>query len=393
MKYLLILLALLFTAPAFAQSQLYEMPAGETHWASPENPTGAHGIAGLNNNGGKGHPSDWIPAHGSIVLADVKGAGIIDRIWLTIDDRSAQRLRELRLDIYWDGAKTPAVSAPLGDFFAQNAGEMKTMDTALFVSAEGRSFVSLIPMPFRTGARVVISNDGDTALGSIFDDVDYRTMKSVPDDALYFHAWWHRDRATTLGQPFQVLPQVTGRGRFLGASYEVQTNPLYGKSWFGEGEVRMTVDGGGYSLSGTGTEDYIGDAWGQNAFIGRYTGAPVADDTTGRFSFYRFHIPDPVVFTQDLNVVWQQLGGFPKADVIAMQKAGAPLVPVTVGGKMLLDHPQPLTDSDVPDGWVCFYRSDDVSAVAYFYLDRPENGLPPLAPVADRIADLRTPAK
>jgi hypothetical protein len=35
-----------------------------------------------------------------------------------------------------------------------------------------------------------------------------------------------------------------------------------------------------------------------------------------------------------------------------------------------------------------FERSDDWSAVAYFYLDRPENGLPPLAPVAERVAGL-----
>ncbi len=35
-----------------------------------------------------------------------------------------------------------------------------------------------------------------------------------------------------------------------------------------------------------------------------------------------------------------------------------------------------------------FERSDDWSACAYFYLDRPENGLPPLAPAAERIVGL-----
>jgi hypothetical protein len=40
-----------------------------------------------------------------------------------------------------------------------------------------------------------------------------------------------------------------------------------------------------------------------------------------------------------------------------------------------------------------FERADDWSAVAYFYLDRPENGLPPLAPVAERVAGLEPAPK
>jgi len=39
-------------------------------------------------------------------------------------------------------------------------------------------------------------------------------------------------------------------------------------------------------------------------------------------------------------------------------------------------------------GYALFERQDDWSSCAYFYLDRPENGLPALAPVADRIAGL-----
>lgn len=394
---LFVLLAMLIALPVQAQA-LYQMPAGETHWASSENPGGARGQAGLANKGGKGHAFDSIAPGASLTLADIKGSGVIDRMWMTIDDRSYARLRALRLDVYWDGAKTPAVSVPLGDFFLQNAGEMKAMDTELFASAEARSFVSYIPMPFRKGARVVVTNESDRAI-TIYDDIDYRAM-AVPDDALYFHAWWSRDRATTPGMDFVVLPHVTGRGRFLGMSVDVQTNPAYGTSWWGEGEVRMTFgDDAHPTLSGTGTEDYIGTAWGQGAYINRYQGAPVADDKTGRWSFYRFHVPDPVVFQGGVSVTWQQIGGAQLADVRDMQAKGVPMIPVTIapydGGPLvrLLDNGMALTDPSLPrEGWANFYRSDDVSAVAYFYLERPENGLPPLAPVSERTADLHEPA-
>lgn len=56
----------------------------------------------------------------------------------------------------------------------------------------------------------------------------------------------------------------------------------------------------------------------------------------------------------------------------------------------LLERPQPvdLTAPSIPDGWVNFYRNDDWCATVYFYLDRPENGLPLLQDVSDRIKDL-----
>jgi hypothetical protein len=50
-----------------------------------------------------------------------------------------------------------------------------------------------------------------------------------------------------------------------------------------------------------------------------------------------------------------------------------------------------LSDPSLPDGHTNFYRSDDVAAVAYFYLDRPENGLPAIAPAAERLTTLRPP--
>lgn len=397
----------LLLAPLAAQAgsaPLYQyQPGQETRWVSPENLTGAKGAGGRENQGGKGHAYETAPANGRHVLADIKGAGVIDRIWLTIDDRSPERLRAVRIEFYWDGAAKPAVSVPLGDFFLHGAGEMKPMETELFASPEGRSFVSYAPMPFRTGARVVIVNETDRPLSPIYYDIDYRRLERQPPDALYFHAYWSRDRATELGRNFKVLPRVTGRGRFLGMSVAVQTNPVYGKSWWGEGEAKIYLDGDGpnASLVGTGTEDYIGTAWGQGAYTGRFQGAPVADEAAGRWTFYRFHIPDPIVFSRDLEVELQQIGGGPKADVMRMQREGAPLIPLTIDNGLrstfvqLLGgpKPRPLTDPSLPPGGhTNYYRSDDVSAVAYFYLDRPEGVTPPIAPVAQRTAALRKPA-
>jgi|tagenome__1003787_1003787.scaffolds.fasta_scaffold20987667_4 hypothetical protein len=384
-----------------AATDLYRFePAERTAWFSPENRTARKGAGGLENRGAKGHAWDSIPAGSSYVLADISGAGIVDRMWLTIDDRSPEVLRGMKLAMYWDGAATPAVSVPLGDFFLHGAGEMTAMETELFASPEGRSFVSYAKMPFRKSARLVLSNETAKKV-NLFYDVDYRAVRSVPADTLYFHAWWHRERRTALGKDFRILPMIAGRGRFIGASITVLTNPAYEKSWWGEGEVKVKLDGDRThpSLVGTGTEDYIGSAWGQGAYVNRYQGAPIASwDNGGRWTFYRFHIPDPIWFHHNIEVSLAQIGGAPKADVIRFQKNGSPLIPVTVdrgdragGFEQLLTSGKRVTDPSLIDGWTNYYRSDDVAAVAYFYSDRSDRILPAIQPASERIAALRPP--
>jgi hypothetical protein len=397
--------ALVSGAPTLAQDQgdlARYRPGEETRWVSPENPTGAKGAGARENRGAKGHAFETIAVGASQTLAQISGAGTIDRIWMTIEDRSPEALRGLRLDMYWDGASSPAVSVPLGDFFLHGAGEMVPMETALLASPEGRSFVSYIPMPFRKGARVVVANESGKPVNLIFFDINYRRLARQPRDALYFHAWWSRERATALGRDFRILPRIEGRGRFLGASVTVLTNPVYEKTWWGEGEVKIALDGdsaSGPTLVGTGTEDYIGTAWGQGAYINRYQGAPIATwDDEGRWTFYRFHVPDPVWFSRDVEVSLQMMGGARKAIVLGLQKNGAPLIPVTIDPgsrnnfQQLLSSGKALSDPSLPDGHTNYYRSDDVAAVAYFYLDRPSAGLPPLPPGAERMRGLRIAA-
>lgn len=391
--------ALALVTPALAQeAPLYEYRADEPpRWASPENPTAAKGAAAQENHGAKGRAFVPVAAGGSLVLADIRGAGIIDRIWLTIQDRSPEMLRAMRIEMFWDGARTPAVSVPLGDLCGGGAGGLVAMDSALLSSPEGRSCTLTIPMPFAKGARIVATNESGKPQPALYYDVNYRALKRAPRGALYFHAFWSRDRATKLGIPFQVLPRIKGRGRLLGTVVTVFTNPAYGKSWWGEGEVKMYLDGDIAlpTLAGTGTEDYIGTGWGQGVYVHRFQGSQVADEARGRWSFYRFHVPDPIFFARGLSVEIQQIGGANKADVTKLMASGVPLQPVTHSPydgspfRKLLDRPEAL--ADLPEGWTNFHRSDDVSAVALFYLDRPANDLPALAPVAERSAALRPP--
>ncbi len=366
----------------------------ETRWVSFENPEGRKGSGGKENKGAKGHPADQIAPGETKELMNVKGPGIIQRMWLTIDDRSPAMLRSLKIEMFWDGHTKPAVSVPLGDFFGVALGRRLPFETALFSDPEGRSFNFTIPMPYRTGARVTLTNESSKSV-TLFYDIAYSTVESLPADALYFHSFWHRISETELGKDFEILPFTKGKGRFLGTNMGIITNPLYERSWWGEGEVKIYLDGDGKlpTLNGTGTEDYIGTAWGQGAFNHLYQGCLVADHESRQWAFYRYHIPDPVYFHRDCKVTIQIMGGENRDNVREYVKKGAKLTPVTVSGKSFvrlfeLDRVPDLMESSFPEGWTNFYRQDDVCATAYFYLDSPTSALPALQPVKERVAGL-----
>lgn len=381
-----------------SEPALYKFdPAVSTRWSSPENINGIPGQGGKENDGGKGHPYDPVKAGQTLTLLDVSGSGMITRMWITVIDRSATMLRSLKLEMYWDGSSKPAVSVPFGDFFSVGLGRTAAFHNTLFANPEGRSFQCFIPMPFKSGAKITVTNESGKDLTHLFFDIDYQMTKEWDPNNLYFHSYWSRDTATTIGKDFELLPVVSGKGRYLGVTVGVNSNTTYGTSWWGEGEVKIYLDDDTEypTLNGTGTEDYIGTGWGQGAYANPYAGCLVADDQRKQWSFYRLHVPDPVYFASKCKVALQQIGGSMKADVLAMQKAGANLSPVTIdeAGKLHQLYKKgktvKLDSAGLPDGWTNFYRSDDVSATAYFFLDTPTNDLPAIQGVEYRTAKLR----
>lgn len=378
-------LSLLFFSATAQAEDLFVVPDGvETRWASPKNPSGERGKGGAENAGRKGSAFFPMKAGEQRVLAQVSGrSGVVRRIWMTLNDRSPKMLRGMRIDMYWDGASKPGVSAPVGDFFGVGLGRVVPFQSAYFSSPEGRSFNAAIPMPFRQGMRIVLTNESGQDQPQVFYDVDYTLGDKLPADALYFHAVFRRENPTKLQRDYEILPRLSGKGRYLGTNVGVIADgQRYGASWWGEGEVKIFLDGDGAlaTLVGTGTEDYIGTGYGLGAYSHQFQGAPIADAEHQRYAFYRYHGPDPVYFRKDIRVTLQQIGFIWSND----GKPEKPLMPpIYKAGEGL----KPLDLERLPQ--VNLYeRADDYSSCVYFYLDRAENGLPALMPVAERLKDL-----
>jgi len=407
------LIAILFIVNQTLNAQDFytsPQPSTKTRWISPENPTGAKGQAGLTNKGAKGNAFYIIQPGATQILMDVRGAGIIQRMWMSgTIARNAEQRRAVVINMYWDNALKPSVSAPIGDFFGVGLGLMASYDNELFSSPEGRSFNITIPMPFRTAAKIEVVNESSSQVLFWF-DINYLEMEKVPDDAMYFHAYWSRDLKTELGKDFEILPKVEGKGRFLGSNIGVIGNKGYLGSWFGEGEVKVFLDGDHQhpTLQGTGTEDYIGSGWGQGIYHGQRFGSLVSDKENDIYAFYRFHTADAIFFHEDIRVTIQQMGNANRAGLRKMKEAGMEFIPVwhleTYGQNILdakgkpiehlrfldMENPPDVMSEDFPEGGSTnYYRRDDVSATAYFYLDKSENNLPGIAPTEMRLKDMQ----
>ncbi|HHY81433.1 MAG TPA: DUF2961 domain-containing protein [Clostridiales bacterium] len=369
----------------------YIAPKGvRTKWASPENMRGKKGGGGKAGYGRKGLAYLFIRPGERITLAEETGvSGMIRRIWMTLHGLCPRLLKQLRLEMYWDGAEKPAVNVPLGDFFCMGLGRLTAFENACFSSPEGRSMNCFIPMPFRTGMRVDIINDGFTTANMLYYDIDYTVGDNIPKDALYFHAWYNQELPTTLRKDYTILSKVEGRGRFLGASFGVFMDKVkYGFSWGGEGEVKFYIDDDHEypTLCGTGTEDYVGTGWCQGLYSHLYQGFTVADEQEMHLCFHRFHIPDPIYFEKNIRVTIQQIGSWNPNLIKFFRENG---ISIVRAGAFAEEEMKPVDFSreDLP-AFDLFERSDYWTSCCYFYLDKPQNELPAITDVLERVKSI-----
>ena len=281
-----------------------------------ENPTGAAGSAGATHGGRKGRPSRTVDAGERVVLADIDGPGRIGHLWLTLPPMAPEHLRAFTLEVFYDGLDLPSISVPLPDFFGVGLGRALPYTSALQAVQEGRGFNSWIPMPFRRHVRIEVTN-GSPRRAEFYYQVDL-AFGPVDESEGVLHASFRRENPTTMRRDFVIADGFSGPGRFLGCNVGVRVfhEPAW-FSWYGEGEVKMFLDDDTDlpTWCGTGLEDYVGTAWGMGAHQTPLQGVQllVTDEAADRpmpdmAAFYRWHLPDPVIFRDSLRVTIQQIG-------------------------------------------------------------------------------------
>jgi hypothetical protein len=304
-----------------------------------------------------------IPPGKTLVLAEIAGPATIQHIWMTFPEPAPGWLgregnanhSELVLRIYWDGAAEPAVESPVGDFFAAGFGQRAEVHSAPVLVEGGDSYNCYWPMPFHKSARLEVENQSAKPLNSFYYQIDYLKEESLAPGTPYFCAQYRQEMPVASGRDYLIL-DAEGRGHYVGTVLSARArSPM----WFGEGDDKFYIDGEKTpSLQGTGTEDYVGNAWGMGTGTYPFFGVPILEgewDTVGwRTTVYRWHLPDPVRFTKSLRVEIEDAGWISKDEL----KEG------------------------VHEGFV--ERNDDFASVAFWYQVGQPKRFAKLPPAAER---------
>lgn len=243
-----------------------------------------------------------IPPGKSATFASIDGARAITtiraRLELPAPPADREVLRELAIQISWDGESNPSVWAPFGDFFGTTGGN--TYRSLPLGHTGSEWWYSHWYMPFSKQARVEIINDGATAR-EVTMEVTHAPVSRPEGELGRFHAKWHRD-AFLPPEPERAIDwamlTTRGTGRFAGVMLHVW-NPRGG--WWGEGDEKFHVDGEKFpSTIGTGSEDYFGYAWcDPGLFENAYHNQTQNDgNNKGHITVNRWHIADNIPFQQ-----------------------------------------------------------------------------------------------
>ncbi|WP_320129389.1 glycoside hydrolase family 172 protein [uncultured Sphaerochaeta sp.] len=319
---------------------------------NPENPQGEKGAGGSATSelgkSRKGKAYLDLQPGVETNIAEMEGPGIINHIWITVQDSSAAGefvLRDLIFRIYWDDSDTPSVETPLGDFFCCGFSTKCQVNSLPIVVAPYGGFNCYFPMPFRKKARITIENQHGGLIHAFFYTVNYCLVPEISANTGYFHALWRRTKFAKLGEDYLIVDGIKGKGQYVGTYLAWTALERY---WWGEGEIKFYIDGDKEypTICGTGVEDYVGGAWGffekdshgnvsreETTYNTPFMGYPYHSCESGTkkiygydgvpaHGLYRWHVMDPIYFSEDLKVTIQQIGHngdhlFERADDVA----------------------------------------------------------------------------
>lgn len=338
--------------------QLYDLGIGlESRSISFENPTGDPGQGGQAASqlgvGRKGFPAKGIEAGETVVLCDIAGPGTIRHIWMTGGFRNRTKaLRSMVVRAYWENQEHPSIECPLGDFMGNAHAKVNSYQSAVHSTGINSAFNIWLPMPFAENAKMTLTNEGGEKV-TLFYQIDYTIGDRHPEKLGRLHVCFRRQNPTALTEDFEILPLRKGEGRFIGTVLGIRT--LSG-NWWGEGEIKIFVDGDTEfpTICGTGSEDYVCLSYGMQQTPFAYHGCSWNQD--GFISMYRWHLPDPIYWKEECRITIQQIGWSRESQ----EKTGSAL----------------------------YEREDDWCSATFWYEPVPSTRLPAFPDLESRVADL-----
>jgi hypothetical protein len=245
-----------------------------------------------------GVKSATLAAGDSMSFWEDDGAGVMESFCVRIDAPtagaalSAELLRGLRLQMFWDGMDKPSVDVPLGDFFC-NPWYFRSY-SSLPLGRVDDAFVCRFPMPYEKGARCVLTNRSGIPVSVSLGAQGNRASS----DGLNrnFHAAWRA--STRAGRPLEFM-NIEGAGHYVGCFLSAIGQD--GTWTILEGDEFLKPDAGEQPAQlGTGLEDYFNGAYYYTSLFDLpFHG--LIEKGAMRTDQYRLHMLDAVAFDQSFK--------------------------------------------------------------------------------------------
>jgi hypothetical protein len=309
--------------------------------------------------------------HTEVTVADIEGPGVITLMHITraLDEDRAKFARGIVLQVFYDNETSPAIQAPLADFFGDGCNGKSTYFSSNLIELVPEAYNSYIPMPFRKRAKIVLRNDTDDYYFGAYTAIEWQKLPVWNPSLGYLHATYTRKVFRLVPETKVTFFQVEGSGHLIGRQLSLVTSePAYLQElrWVVEGNNELEIDGQKKQINYLGSEDSFTFSYGfRRLFTGQHVGVTFRDfgSTLSQLSVFRFHDHMPIRFDKSLawTIDWQYESTF----------VNPPAWRERVGPN---------------GGWV------DYAFVFYWYMDTPAGyEHEPLAPLQERILPMLPP--
>jgi hypothetical protein len=237
-------------------------------------------------------------------LLDLRGAGAVASLRISLPAAAREALDSLWLRMDWDGGAVD-VEAPVAFFFG--AGVRWRDIPSVLIGIRGDEGYCHLPMPFWESARIRLENRGTKPAPGVGWNVSWRPEPYPAGRAGLFRTRF-AEGPTARGRDWIFL-ETEGQGQYIGVVHR-----LIGGHYC-EGDIRFHIDGSrSPAFYGTGSEDYYHQAcWPNSDNHTPFHGCvgDVAEEAAragGGKTFYdfpacyyRFHLEAPVRFSSSIR--------------------------------------------------------------------------------------------
>lgn len=252
------------------------------------------------------------------------GCGILRAMRARVLPNDPAAWRAVRLEVFWDGEDEAAIDASLADLMlgVGYGDDPEAEFNSLVAGAAGGDAYLRLPMPFRSGAAVRVSNTGERPVSILLDPALEHCGETMADMG-YLHAVVAQSHAAEPGSPtsgpedvpVHVLLDREGRGKIVGTVLRVDWP--HEKLWWGEGDWQIWVDQDPNEwpprYHGTGTEEWFDSGWttfDRKALAGQVKRRP------GLVTVYAWLTNDAVQFQERVRLQVETVGLLEGADVV-----------------------------------------------------------------------------